>query len=94
MNGTDPAPQDVTAQNSLFTTHQAKIFVYNQQVTDPLTQSFLALAHANHIPVVGAYETMPTGFTYQDWMLAETTALDKAAATGQSTASLSPGSPH
>jgi len=94
MNGTDPAPQDVTAQNSLFTTHQAKIFVYNQQVTDPLTQSFLALAHANQIPVVGVYETMPTGINYQDWMLAETTALDKAAATGQSTESLSPGSPH
>jgi zinc/manganese transport system substrate-binding protein len=94
MNGTDPAPQDVSIQNDLFSAHKVKIFVYNQQVTDPLTQSFLNLADANHIPVVGVYETMPAGFSYQDWMLAETTALDKAAATGQSTESLSPGSTH
>lgn len=79
MNGTDPSPQDVTKQNALFTDHRVKVFVYNQQVTDALTQSFLALAKQNGIPVVGVYETMPTpGFTYQSWMLAEVDALDKA----------------
>jgi zinc/manganese transport system substrate-binding protein len=92
MNGTDPAPQDVTIQNNLFINHTAKIFVYNEQVTDPLTQSFLNLAHASHIPVVAVYETMPTGFTYQGWMLAEMAALDKAASQGQSTESLIAGS--
>ena len=35
------------------------MFVYNQQVTDTLTQSPVALAEQNHIPVVGVYETMP-----------------------------------
>jgi zinc/manganese transport system substrate-binding protein len=89
MNGTDPAPQDVTTQNNLLTAGGSKIFVYNSQVTDPLTASFLSLASANHIPVVAVYETMPAGFTYQAWMLAETAALDKAAATGQSTQTLS-----
>jgi zinc/manganese transport system substrate-binding protein len=79
MNGTDPSPQDVTKQNSLFTDHKVKVFVYNQQVTDSLTQSFLNLAKQNGIPVVGVYETMPTpGFTYQTWMLAEVDALEKA----------------
>ncbi|WP_438392057.1 metal ABC transporter solute-binding protein, Zn/Mn family [Caballeronia sp. DA-9] len=79
MNGTDPSPQDVTKQNALFTDHKVKVFVYNQQVTDALTQSFLALAKKNGIPVVGVYETMPTpGFTYQSWMLEEVNALDRA----------------
>jgi zinc/manganese transport system substrate-binding protein len=79
MNGTDPSPQDVTKQNSLLADRKVKVFVYNQQVTDALTQSFLNLAKKNGIPVVGVYETMPTpGFTYQSWMLAEVNALEKA----------------
>ena len=34
MNGTDPAPQDVTLQNALFSGHKVKVFVHNQQVTE------------------------------------------------------------
>ena len=79
MNGTDPAPQDVTTQNALLAGHRVRAFVYNQQVTDPLTQSFLSLAKRNGVPVVGVYETMPApGYTYQSWMLAEVVALEKA----------------
>ena len=78
MNGTDPAPQDVSIQNHLFKTHQIKVFLYNQQVTDSLTASFLNNAKAARIPVVGVYETMPTGYTYQSWMLAEVNALRAA----------------
>ncbi|MHB1710001.1 MAG: metal ABC transporter solute-binding protein, Zn/Mn family [Acidimicrobiales bacterium] len=79
MNGTDPSPQDVAAEDSLFTGHRVKVFVYNQQVTDSLTESFLALARKEGIPTVGVYETMPTpGYNYQSWMLAEVIALDKA----------------
>ena len=92
MNGTDPSPQDVTTQNSLFTDHKVKLFAYNQQVTDALTQSFLELARKNKIPVVGVYETMPTpGFTYQSWMLAEIDALNKAMKDGVSTEKLEAG---
>ncbi len=79
MNGTDPSPQDTATENSLFTQHKVKVLLYNQQVTDSLTQSFIKLANENGIPVVGVYETMPTpGFDYQSWMLAEVNALDKA----------------
>ncbi len=89
MNGTDPSPQNVATQNALFTHHAVKLFVYNQQVTDPLTASFLDLARKNHIPVVGVYETMPTpGYTYQSWMLAEVQALQRAVESGISTQSL------
>jgi zinc/manganese transport system substrate-binding protein len=89
MNGTDPAPQNVSLQNSLFAQHKVKVFVYNQQVTDTITQSFLTLAAKYHVPVVGVYETMPTpGYTYQTWMLAEVNALRKAVADKVSTQKL------
>jgi zinc/manganese transport system substrate-binding protein len=86
MNGVDPSPQVVAVQNALFTQHKVKVFLYNQQVTDSLTESFIALAQANHIPVVGVYETMPTpGYDYQSWMMAEINALNKAVADKTST---------
>ena len=89
MNGTDPAPQNVTLQNSLFSGHHVKVFVYNQQVTDSLTESFKEAAKRAGIPVVGVYETMPTpGYQYQSWMLAEVKALEKAVAHGASTEKL------
>jgi zinc/manganese transport system substrate-binding protein len=89
MNGVDPSPQDVSLLTGLFTQHKVKAFVYNQQVTDTLTQTFITAAQNAHVPVVGVYETMPTpGFTYQSWMLAEVNALQKAVADGMSTSSL------
>jgi zinc/manganese transport system substrate-binding protein len=81
MNGTDPSAQNVAAERSLFTQHKVKVLVYNQQVTDSLTESFITLARANGIPVVGVYETMPVpGYHYQSWMLAEVQDLHKAVA--------------
>jgi zinc/manganese transport system substrate-binding protein len=91
MNGVDPAPQYVSLQDNLFSGNKVKVFVYNQQVTDSLTQSFLAEAHRDGIPVVGVYETMPTpGYDYQSWMLAEMHALQKAVADKVSTQKLVP----
>jgi zinc/manganese transport system substrate-binding protein len=89
MNGVDPSPQDVSLETSLFTLHKVKALVYNQQVTDTLTQSFITAARSAGVPVVGVYETMPTpGFNYQSWMLAEINALQKAVADGVSTQNL------
>ena len=86
MNGTDPAPQDVATERALFTQHKVRVFLYNQQVTDTLTDSFISLARASGVPVVGVYETMPTpGYDYQSWMLAEVNALDKAVTAKTST---------
>jgi zinc/manganese transport system substrate-binding protein len=79
MNGVDPSPQDVSLQNSLFAEHKVKAFVYNQQVTDSLTETFIAAARGAGIPIVGVYETMPVpGYDYQSWMLAEVKALQRA----------------
>jgi zinc/manganese transport system substrate-binding protein len=79
MNGIDPSPEDIALENSFFSQHRVALFAYNQQVTSALTGSVRESAIKNGVPVVGVYETMPTpGFTYQSWMLAEITAIDKA----------------
>jgi zinc/manganese transport system substrate-binding protein len=89
MNDTDPAPQDVAIQSALFTGHKVKVFLYNQQVTDAITATYLKLAKQNGIPVVGVYETMPArGYSYQTWMEAELAALTKAVTDGVSTEKL------
>jgi zinc/manganese transport system substrate-binding protein len=89
MNSVDPTPQDVSNQESLFSQHKVKVFVYNQQVTDSLTASWISDAQRAHIPVVGVYETMPVpGFSYQTWMLAEVKAITRAVEHGTSTQKL------
>jgi zinc/manganese transport system substrate-binding protein len=89
MNGVDPSPQDITLQDSLFSKHKVKVFVYNQQVVDSLTTSFRTAAQKAGVPVVGVYETMPTpGYDYQTWMLAEVKAIEKAVTDKVSTENL------
>ena len=81
MNGVDPSPQVLASEKALFTSRKVKVFLYNQQVTDPLTESLITLADQNDIPVVGVYETMPVpGYDYQTWMLTEVQDLKKAVA--------------
>jgi len=89
MNGIDPSAQGISNQDLLFSAHRVKVFVHNEQVTDPLTEGFVNAARQAGIPVVGVYETMPTpGYSYQRWMLAETEAIEKAVADKISTATL------
>jgi zinc/manganese transport system substrate-binding protein len=89
MNGVDLSPQYVSLEINLFAQHKVKVFLYNQQVTDPTTVSFLNAAKKYGIPVVGVYETMPVpGYIYQSWMLAEVSALRKAVADKISTVRL------
>jgi zinc/manganese transport system substrate-binding protein len=78
MSGTDPSPEDIALENSFFSQHKVLLFAYNQQVTSSLTASIRQNAIKDGVPVVGVYETMPTGYDYQSWMLAEVTAIDKA----------------
>jgi zinc/manganese transport system substrate-binding protein len=85
MNGTDPAPQDIALENAFFSNHQVRVFCYNQQVVSALTVSIRQNASKDRVPVVGVYETMPTGYHYQSWMLAEVQAIEKAVTSKVST---------
>jgi zinc/manganese transport system substrate-binding protein len=90
MNGVDPSPEDIAFQQHLFTSHRAKVFIYNEQVNSTVTDAMRSLAESSHVPVVAVYETMPTpGYDYQTWMLAEITALTKALTLHVSTKELS-----
>jgi zinc/manganese transport system substrate-binding protein len=88
MNGVEPSPQDIALENGFFSQHRAKVFVYNEQVTDALTTSIRQHAIKAGVPVVAVYETMPAGYSYQSWMLAETTAISRAVADKTSTPKL------
>src|SRR5262252_5721552 len=88
MNGVDPSPQDIALVKSLFTEHKVRAFVYNQQVTDALTVSMRQAAVQAGVTVVGVYETMPAGYRYQSWMLAEIQAIQRAVASKISTEKL------
>jgi zinc/manganese transport system substrate-binding protein len=85
MGGTDPSPQDVQLQKGLFSKKSIRVFFYNQQAVAPITVQLLGLAHSNHVPIVGVYETKPLHRTYQQWMMAEFTAVQLALSKGVST---------
>ena len=89
MNGTDPSPQDVQTQDNLLRQRQVKALIYNQQAVDDVTTALMKLAKDNQIPIVGVYETMPPGLTYQTWMEQEANNLIKALKDGVSTETIS-----
>lgn len=81
---TDPAPGDVAALQDLMTGHKIKVFLYNGQVTTPMTDSLKALATQSGVPVVAATETIPNaGESYVEWQLAQLEAIEAAMATGK-----------
>ncbi len=88
MNGVDPAPEDISLEEGFFTKHEVKVFCYNEQVVDSLTSTIKQTALSAKVPVVGVYETMPAGYDYQSWMLAEVAAISKAITKHRSTEKL------
>lgn len=88
MNGVDPAPETISQVQASLHSHLVKVFCYNDQVVDALTASIRHDAETAGIPVVAVYETMPSGYDYQSWMLAEERAIEAAVTTGKSTTHL------
>ncbi len=80
MNDTEPSARDTAAMESDLKNARVKVFFYNSQVTDPLTERLLKFANAAHVPVVGVSETEPSGKTFAAWMLDQLDATEKALA--------------
>lgn len=80
MNDTEPSARDIAAFERELTTRQVRVLFYNKQASNNLVTRLLDLARASHIPVVGVTETAPPGRSYQDWMLGELDATEKALA--------------
>jgi zinc/manganese transport system substrate-binding protein len=80
MNGTEPSASDVAAFEDDLKNRKVRILFYNSQVTDDLTSRLQKLARDSKVPVAGVSETEPAGSNFQDWMLNQLVALDKALA--------------
>jgi len=82
MNNTEPAASDVAAFEGDLKNKRVKLFFYNSQATNTASQRLLTLAKDNQVAVVGVTETQPQGKTFQEWMLGELDAVQKALAGG------------
>jgi zinc/manganese transport system substrate-binding protein len=80
MNDTEPGASDIAAFENDLEAHRVRVLLYNSQASSAATLKMQALAKSAGIPVVGVSETEPPGTRYQDWMMAQLTALDRALA--------------
>jgi zinc/manganese transport system substrate-binding protein len=78
MNDTEPSARDVAAFERDLKERKVKALIYNSQVSEKLTERLRDVAGKSRVPVVGVTETMPPNVSFQDWVLGELDALDKA----------------
>jgi zinc/manganese transport system substrate-binding protein len=72
-----PADTVVTAENQV-KGRKIKVLIYNEQTVSAVTTRLQDAAKTAGIPVVPVTETMPSAVNYQDWMLSQLTALERA----------------
>ena len=78
QNDTEPSARDVAAFENDLKSQKVKLLLYNSQVSEKLTDRLLAIAKTAKVPVVAVTETLPAGMAFQDWMLGQLDAVDKA----------------
>jgi zinc/manganese transport system substrate-binding protein len=78
MNDTEPSARDLAAFENDLKQRKVKVLIYNKQVSEKLTERLRDIAVKAKVPVVGVTETQPANVSFQDWMLGELDALDKA----------------
>lgn len=78
MNDTEPSARDMAAFESDLKERKVKVLIYNSQVSEKMTERLRDIAHKAKVPVVGVTESMPANTSFQDWVLSELDALDKA----------------
>jgi len=80
MNGTEPSAAAVAAFERDLRTHAVKALFYNSQTGEALSARMREIALEAGVPVVAITETEPQGLNYQEWMLRQLDALDRALA--------------
>jgi len=78
MNGTEPSAGAIAAFERDLRTKAVKVLLYNTQTTQTLAERMRSIAIAAGVPVVPITETEPAGRRYQEWMLSQLEALDRA----------------
>jgi zinc/manganese transport system substrate-binding protein len=80
--GSDPTAKDKATVDAQIRDKKIKVYVYNSQNATPDIQAQVAAAKKAGIPVTTITETLtPAGASFQDWQVAQLTALKQALAT-------------
>jgi zinc/manganese transport system substrate-binding protein len=80
MNDTEPSAGAVGAFEKDLRARAVKVLLYNSQTSEALTRRMQKIATQAGVPVVGVTETEPRGKDYQEWMISQLDALDRALA--------------
>lgn len=78
MNDTEPSAAQIAAFEKDLRTHAVEVLFYNSQTSEALTERMRRIATESGVPIVGIAETEPAGMRYQEWMLSQLDALDRA----------------
>ena len=78
MNNTEPSASQIAAFETDLKERKVKVMLYNSQADNASVKRLVNIAQESNIPIVGVSETEPAGKTYQNWMLEQLDALDKA----------------
>jgi zinc/manganese transport system substrate-binding protein len=78
MNDIPPSISEVKDFERDLRSHSVKVFIYNDQVINPLTTKMLDIAKIENIPIVGISELMPENMLYTEWLMQQLNALEKA----------------
>jgi zinc/manganese transport system substrate-binding protein len=77
--GNDPPASAVATFHDQIDHKLIRVLVYNNQASTSVTTNLKQLAQQRGIPLVGVAETLqPVGATFQDWQVAQLTALESA----------------
>jgi zinc/manganese transport system substrate-binding protein len=85
MNDTEASPSDIAAFERDLRERRVRVLIYNSQATDALTRRMLDLAKQSKVPAMSVTETAPPNLSYQQWMLTQLDALDRALASSAAT---------
>ena len=80
MNGTEPSATAIAAFEKDLRSRAVAVLLYNGQTSQTLAVRMRAVALEAGVPVVPITETEPQGQSYQQWMLSQLDALDRALA--------------
>lgn len=80
MNGTEPSARDTAAFEEDLKERRVRALIYNPQAASTAIERLLGIARRAGVPIATMTETEPAGRSYQQWMLGELGALDRALA--------------
>jgi zinc/manganese transport system substrate-binding protein len=78
MNNTEPSALDTAEFEDELRHARVRALIYNRQASNSAVERLIRIARESNVPVVAVTETQPAGVSYQQWILNELDALDRA----------------